>query len=494
MFGLLPPSPPLTESLETKISTEFHQPFASQAVAGIALTEFRQPLASQAVAGITLCATGDMTYPALFLIMFGPLPPSPPLTESLETKISTEFHQPLAFYAVAGIAQITKNQDQYRVPSATCIPSCRKDGAPALFLIMFGLLPPSPPLTESLETKISTEFQSLETKISTEFRQPLASQAVAGIALCATGDMTYPALFLIMFGPLPPSPPFTESLETKISTEFHQPLASYAIAGIAQCATCDVSCPALFLIMFGLLPPSPPLTESLETKISTEFHQPLASYAVAGIAHMSCTIFNHVWSPTCLTESLETKISTEFRQPLAFQAVARMAQCATCHMTYPALFLIMFGALPPSPPHRITRNQDQYRVPSATCIPSCRRHCTSALFLIMFGLLPPSPPLTESLEAKIKSLETKISTEFRQPLASQAVAGIALCATGDMTYPALFLIMFGPLPPSPPLTESLETKISTEFRQPLASKQSQALRCQGPGASGALGELEKVQG
>ncbi|KAF8830714.1 hypothetical protein HHX47_DHR2001180 [Lentinula edodes] len=336
MFGHLPPSPPLTESLESKIGTEFDQ-----------------PLVSQAVAGIALCATCDMTYPALFLIMFGPLPPSPPLTESLETKIGTEFDQPRASQAVAGIALC-----------ATCDMT-----DPALFLIMFGPLPPSPPLTESLETKIGTEFD-----------QPRASQAVAGIALCATCDMTDPALFLIMFGPLPPSPPLTESLETKIGTEFHQPLVSQTVAGIALCATCDMTDPALFLIMFGPLPPSPPLTESLETKIGTEFHQPPVSQAVAGIA-----------------------------------------LCATCDMTYPALFWIMFGHL------------------------------------------PPSPPLTESLE-------TKIGTEFDQPRASQAVAGIALCATCDMTDPALFLIMFGPLPPSPPLTESLETKIGTEFHQPLVSQ------------------------
>ncbi|KAJ4463632.1 hypothetical protein C8J55DRAFT_494245 [Lentinula edodes] len=381
MFG------PLPESLETKIGSELDQ-----------------PLASQAVADMAQCANCDVTYPAPFSVMFGPLPPLPPLTESLETKIGSELDQPLASQAVADMAQC-----------ATCDVTY-----PALFSVMFGPLPPSPPLTESLETKIGSELD-----------QPLASQAVADMAQCATCDMTYPALFSVMFGPLPPSPPLTESLETKISSEFHQPLASQAVADMAKCATCDVTYPTLFSVMFGPLPPSPPLTESLETKISSEFHQPLASQAVADMAKCATcdmtypALFSVMFGPLPpsppLTESLETKISSEFHQPLASQAVADMAKCATCDVTYPTLFSVMFSPL------------------------------------------PPLPPLTESLE-------TKIGSEFHQPLASQAVADMAQCATCDVTYRPLFSIMFNPLPPSPPLTESLETKISSEFHQPLASQ------------------------
>ncbi|KAJ4465363.1 hypothetical protein C8J55DRAFT_566290 [Lentinula edodes] len=493
VFDPLPPSPPLTESLKTKIGSEFHQPLASQAPALFSIlfdplppsppltesletkigSEFHQPLASQAVADMAQCATCDMTYPALFSIMFSPLPPLPPLTESLETKISSEFHQPLASQAVADMAQITKNQDQLRVPSTTCVPSCRRHGTPALFSILFDPLPPSPPLTESLETKIGSEFhqplasqavadmahplpplppltESLETKISSEFHQPLASQA--------------PALFSILFDHLPPSPPLTESLETKIGSEFHQPLASQAVAGMAQCATCDVTYCTLFSIMFDPLPPSPPLTESLETKIGSEFHQPLASQAVAGMAQCATcdvtyrTLFSIVFDPLPpsppLTESLKTKIGSEFHQPLASQAVADMAQCAGSAC---AVFNRVRSPTTFTTTHRITKNQDRLRVPSTTCIPSCRRHGTPALFSILFDPLPPSPPLTESLE-------TKIGSEFHQPLASQAVTDMAQCATCDVTYCTLFSIMFDPLPPSPPLTESLETVTKRQRR------------------------------
>ncbi|KAJ3806013.1 hypothetical protein F5876DRAFT_69297 [Lentinula aff. lateritia] len=283
-------------------------------------TEFYEPLASQAVAGIALCATCHLTYPALLSIMFGHLPPSPPLTASLGTTIGTGFYEPLASQAVAGI-----------VLCATCNLTY-----PALLSIMFGHLPPSPPLTELLGTKIGTEFY-----------EPLASQAVAGIVLCATCNLTYPALLLIIFGHLPPLPPLTASLGTKIGTEFYEPLASQAVADIALCATCDVAYLPLLLIIFGHLPPLPPLTASLGT--------------------------------TIVTESLGTKISTEFYEPLASQAVAGIALCANCNLTYPALLSIMFGHL------------------------------------------PPSPPLTASLG-------TTIGTGFYEPLASQAVAGIVLCA------------------------------------------------------------------
>ncbi|KAJ3902050.1 hypothetical protein F5879DRAFT_924163, partial [Lentinula edodes] len=266
-------------------------------------SEFPQPLASQGVADMAQCATCDVTYPALFSIMFSPLPPSPPLTESLETKIGSEFHQPLASQAVADMAQC-----------ATCDVTYR-----TLFSIMFDPLPPSPPLTESLKTKIGSEFH-----------QPLASQAVADMAQCATCDMAYPALFSIMFSPLPPSPPLTESLETKIGSEFHPPLAPQAVTDMAQCATCDMAYPALFSIMFDPLPPSPPLTESLETKIGSEFHPPLASQAVADMAQCATcdvtyrTLFSIMFDPLPpsppLTESLKTKIGSEFHQPLASQA------------------------------------------------------------------------------------------------------------------------------------------------------------------------------
>ncbi|KAJ3898091.1 hypothetical protein F5879DRAFT_927331 [Lentinula edodes] len=341
MFGHLPPSPPLTELLGTKIRTGFYEPLASQAVTGIVLNQdqyrvFYEPLASQAVAGIVLCATCDLTYPVLLFIMFGHLPPSPPLTELLGTKIGTGFYEPLASQAVAGI-----------VLCATCNLTY-----PALFSIMFGHLPPSPPLTASLGTTIGTGFH-----------EPLASQAVAGIALCATGNLTYPALLSIMFGHLPPSPPFTELLEPKIGTGFDEPLASQAVAGIVLCVTCHLAYPALLFIMFGHLPPSPPLTELLGTKIGTEFHQPLASQAVAGIV-----------------------------------------LCATCNLTYPALFSIMFGHL------------------------------------------PPSPPLTESLETKIKSLGTKIRAESFEPLPSQPVPGIVMHATCQIVSPALCLTTVGDLP------------------------------------------------
>ncbi|KAJ3898806.1 hypothetical protein F5879DRAFT_926749 [Lentinula edodes] len=457
MFGHLPPSPPFTELLGTKISTGFYEPLASQAVAGIALcatchltcpallsimfghlpppppltaslgtkisTGFYEPLASQAVAGIALCATCHLTYPALLSIMFGHLPPSLPLTELLGTKIGTEFHQPLVSQAVA-----------YIVLCATCHLTY-----PTLLLIAFGHLPPLPPLTASLGTTISTGFY-----------EPLASQAVAGIVLCATCHLTYPALLSIMFGHLPPSPPLTESLEpkigTKIGTGFYEPLASQAVTGIALCATCHLTYPALLSIMFGHLPPSPLFTELLGTKISTGFYEPL-------------------------TESLGTKISTEFYEPLASQAVAGIVLCATCNLTYPTLLSIMFGHLPPSPPltellgtkigtefHQPLESQAvAYIVLCATC------HLTyPTLLLISFGHLPPLPPLTASLG-------TTIGTAFYEPLASQPVAGIVLCATCNLTYPALFLIMFGHLPPLPPLTESLETKIGSEFHQSLAS-------------------------
>ncbi|KAJ4465362.1 hypothetical protein C8J55DRAFT_566287 [Lentinula edodes] len=154
-----------------------------------------------------------------------------------------------------------------------------------------------------------------ETKIGSEFHQPLASQAVADMAQCATCAVTYPALFSVMFSPLPPLPPLTESLEAKISSEFHQPLASQAVADMAQCATCAMTYPALFSVMFSPLPPSPPLTESLEPKIGSEFSEPSPLPP----------------SPP-LIESLETKIGSEFS--------------------------VMFSPLPPSPPLSITRNQD----------------------------------------------------------------------------------------------------------------------------------------
>ncbi|KAJ3898807.1 hypothetical protein F5879DRAFT_994402 [Lentinula edodes] len=342
---------------------------------------------------------------------------------------------------------------------------------------MFGHLPPSPPLTASLEPKIGTEFYEL-----------LASQAVAGIALCATCPLTYPALLSIMFGHLPPSPPLTESLEPKIGTEFYELLASQAVASIALCATCHLTYPILLSIMFGHLPPSPPPTAPLEPKIGTEFYELLASQAVAGIAlcatcHLTypallSIMFCHLPPSPPLTASLEPKIGTEFYELLASQAVADIVLCATCHLTYPALLLIIFGHLPPSPPVTellATTISTEFYEPLASQAVAGIVLCATcnltypALLSVMFGHLPPSPPLTESLG-------TKISTGFYEPLVSQAVAGIVLCATCNLTYPTLLLIIFGHLPPSPPVTESLRpprSALSSISHFPL--KQSQVL-------------------
>ncbi|KAJ3805009.1 hypothetical protein F5876DRAFT_82304 [Lentinula aff. lateritia] len=107
--------------------------------------------------------------------------------------------------------------------------------------------------------------------IYSEFPAAHASQAFAGIAQCATGDMAYATLSSTMFGHLPASPPLLESLEIKICSEFSEPLASEAFAGIAQCATYDMAYPSLSLTMFGHLSASPPLTESLVQPCSVTF-------------------------------------------------------------------------------------------------------------------------------------------------------------------------------------------------------------------------------
>ncbi|KAJ3805005.1 hypothetical protein F5876DRAFT_70163 [Lentinula aff. lateritia] len=124
-----------------------------------------------------------------------------------------------------------------------------------------------------------------------------------------------------------------------IKIRFEAP-ASQAVAGMAQCATCDMAYPTLFLTIVSHLQLSPPLTESLETQIGTEFNQPLVSQAVAESLGIKICVVPP--ASQAVTESLGIKI--RFEAP-ASQAVAGMAQCATCDMAYPTLFLTIVKVL-----------------------------------------------------------------------------------------------------------------------------------------------------